>query len=113
MSYGHNQLDVSHTLTTYLLLCYLNTATVTDDTLITDTLVLTALALVVLYRTEDALAEETITLGFICTIVDGFWFQYLTTWVVQNLFGRSQTYRNLREIVLNLCIFSKSHNFLI
>ena len=78
MSYGHNQLDVTHTLTTYFLLSNLYTATVADDTFITDTLVLTAMTLVILYRTEDALAEETVAFGFVGTIVDGFGLQHLT-----------------------------------
>ena len=72
MSHGHNQLDVTHTLTAHLLLGYLHTTTVADDTFVTDALILTAVALIVLDRTEDALAEQTVTLGFISTVIDGF-----------------------------------------
>ena len=78
MSNGHNKLDVTRTLTTYLLLGYLYTTTVADDTLITDALVLTAGTLIILGRTEDALAELTIALRLICTIVDGLRLGNLT-----------------------------------
>ena len=94
---GHYQRDVAHTLTTYLLLRNLDTASVADDTLITDTLVLTAVALVVLHRTEDALAEQTVALGLVGTIVDGFGFQHLTTRIFQNLLGRRQADGNSVE----------------
>ena len=62
MSYRNNEFDMTRTLTTNLLLSNLNTASVTNDSLITDALVLSAGALVVLGRTKNALAEETITL---------------------------------------------------
>ena len=74
MSNRDYELDVSRALAAYLLLCHLYTTTVADDTLVADALVLTAMALVVLRRTEDALAEKTIALGLVGTIVDGFGF---------------------------------------
>lgn len=79
MGYGHNEFDVTHALTAYLLLRYLHTATLAHNTFVTDTFVLTAVALIVLGRTEDALAEQTVTFGLVGTIVDGFRFQHLTT----------------------------------
>ena len=72
MSHRHNQLDVSHTLTTYFLFCHFHTTTVADNAFVTDTLVLAAMTFVVLDRTENALAEQTVTLRLIRTIVDGF-----------------------------------------
>ena len=66
------------TLTTNFLLGNLNTATVADDTLIADALVLAAGTLVILGRTEDTLAEQTITLRLVCTIVDGLRLCHLT-----------------------------------
>ena len=63
MSHWHNELDVSATLTAYLLLRHLNTASVANDTLVTDALVLAAVAFVVLDRSEDALAEQTVAFG--------------------------------------------------
>ena len=65
MSHGHNQLDVSHTLTTYFFLGHFNTATVANDPFVTDPLVFTAMAFEILNRTEDALAEKSITLRLI------------------------------------------------
>ena len=53
----HLQLDVSHALTTHLLLRHLHLAAVADDAAVADPLVLTTVALVVLDRTEDALTE--------------------------------------------------------
>ena len=49
----------------------LHTTAVADDALVTDALVLAAGTLVVLRRTEDALAEQTVTLRLVGTIVDG------------------------------------------
>ena len=72
MSYWNNELDVTRTLTTNLLLSNLNTASVADNTLIANTLVLTAGALIVLCRTKDTLAEQAITLRFVGTVIDGF-----------------------------------------
>ena len=85
MSNRDNQFNMSGTLTTHLLLCYLNTTTVADNTLITDTLVLTAGTLVILCWTEYTLAEQTITFWFIGTIVDSLWLGYLTKRVLKNL----------------------------
>ena len=72
MSHGHNELDVSHTLTAHFHFSHFHTTTVADDAFVTDTLVLTAMALVILDRTKDALAEQSVAFGLIRTIVDGF-----------------------------------------
>ena len=109
MGYGHYELDVTSTLTTYLLLGNLYTTTVADDTLITDALVLTAGTLIVLGRTEDALAEQTVAFGLIGAIVDGLRLGDLTERVLKDLLRRSQTDGNLLEITLYLCIFLESH----
>ena len=77
MCHWHHQLDMSRTLAAYLLLRHLNTAPVADDALIAYALVLTAGTLVVLGWTEDVLAEQTITLWLVGTVVDGFWLCYL------------------------------------
>ena len=85
MSNRDNQFNMSSTLTTHLLLSYLNTTTIADNTLITDTLVLTTGTLVILCWTEYTLAEQTITFWFIGTIVDSLWLGYLTKRVLKNL----------------------------
>ena len=85
VSHWYNKLDVTRTFTTNLLLCNLYTASVADDSLITDTLVLAAGALIVLGRTKNALAEETITLRLICSIINGFRLSNLTIRIFQDL----------------------------
>ena len=78
MCHRHHQFDMSGTLTTHLLLCYLYTTTVADNAFIADTLVLTAGTLEILRRTEDALAEETVALRLVRTVVDGLRLGNLT-----------------------------------
>ena len=107
MNYGDYQRDVTHTLTTNLLLGDLYTATVADDTLIANTLVLTAVALVILNRTEDALAEQTITLGLVGTVVDGFGLENLATRLGTNLLGRCKTYRDAAIAAHSIILFVK------
>lgn len=97
------------TLTTNLLLCYLYTTAVTYNTFIADTLVFATGALVVLGRTEDALAEQTVALGLVRTVVDGLRLGHLATGVLKDLLGRGKTDSNLGEITLYLCIFLESH----
>ena len=86
----HHQLDVAHALTTHFLLRDLNTATVTHDALIANALVLSAVAFEILYRTEDSLAEQTITLGLVRPVVDGLRFQHFTVRLLENHLGRRQ-----------------------
>ena len=87
MGHGHNELDVSGTLTTHLLLCHLHTTTVADDALIADALVLATGTLIVLGRTEDALTEQTVTLRLIGTVVDGLGFGNLSEAALEDFFG--------------------------
>ena len=112
VSYGHNELDVSAALTAYLLLSYLNTASVADNALVADTLVLAAGALIIACRTEDALAEQAVALGLVGAVVDGLRLGNLTIRIFQDLLRRGKTDGNLREIILNFCIFLESHIFL-
>ena len=71
------QCDMSDTLTSYLGICDLYTAAVTDNTLITVRLELSAPALPCLCRTEDALAEETIPLRAERAVIDCLRLLYL------------------------------------
>ena len=109
MSHRHNELDVSLTLTTYFLLCHLHTTTVADNPFIADALVFTAGALIVFCRTEDALAEQAVTLRLVGAVVDCLRLGNLTIRIFLNLLRRSETNGNLREIGLYLCIFFESH----
>src|SRR5262249_57571578 len=67
---GRGQIDVAHALAAHLLARYLDAAALADDALVADALVLAAIALPVLGRTEDALAEEPVTLGLERAVVD-------------------------------------------
>ena len=78
VSHRYNEFDVTSALTANFLLSHLNTTTVADNALVTDALVLTTGTLVVLGRTEDALAEQTVALGLVGTIVDGLRLCHLT-----------------------------------
>ena len=78
VSHRNNQVDMSHSLAAHLLLCYLDTATVADNTFVTYSLVLSAVALVILSRTEDSLAKQTVSFWLVCTIVYSFRLQNLT-----------------------------------
>ena len=109
MSHRHNELDVTGTLTTYLLFRHLHTASVTGDTLVEDTLIFTARALIVLRRTEDALTEQSVTLGLVRAVVNGLRLGDLTIRIFLDLLGRSKRDGNLREISLYLIIFFESH----
>ena len=83
----HNKLNMSAALAAHLLLCHLDTATVADDAFVTNTLILAAGTLVVLGRTEDALAEKAVAFGLICAIVDGLRLGDFSEGVFQDFFG--------------------------
>ena len=111
MRYRDNKLYVSATLTAYLLLSDFDTAPVADNALIAYALILSARALIVACRTENALAEQSVTLRLVSPVINCLWFGDLTIRVLENLFRRSKTDGDLREIVLYFCIFLKSHIF--
>ena len=70
---------MAHTLTTYIGLGYLNTTSVTDNALITDLLIFTAMTFPVLAGSKYLLAEQTVLLGFKCSVVDGLGLLNLTS----------------------------------
>jgi hypothetical protein len=69
---GRHQSDVTHTITKYFFLGDLNTAAVANDAFVPNTFVFTAMALIIFNRTKNTLAKQTITLGFVGTVIDGF-----------------------------------------
>ena len=71
MGHRSGELDVTHTLTAHLALGDFNAAAVADFALVTDLLVLAAVALPVLGRSENALAEQAVTLWLEGAVVDG------------------------------------------
>ena len=69
------------------------------------------MALIVLGRTEDALAEQAVALWLIGAIVDGLGLENFTVGVLEDFLGRGKTNRYLGEISLCLGFFLKSHLF--
>ena len=95
--------DVTHTLAAHLLLSNLDITPVADDAAVTDSLVLSAIALVILGRTEDFLAEETVPLRFVGPVVDRFRFQDLSAGPFGNVLRRSKRDADSLEIALDFC----------
>ena len=106
---GHHQFDVTHALTTHLLLGYFHAATVADDALVADALVLAAVAFPVLHRTENPLAEQATHLGLVRAVVDGFRFHHFAGTALQNCFGRGQRNSDFGEVLNYFLVFCESH----
>src|SRR5439155_2515290 len=85
--------------TPYLLPRHLDAAALADDALVPDSLVLTAIALPVARRSEDALAEETVTLGLERAVVDRLRLRDLAGRPVANLLRGRETNPDRVEIV--------------
>src|SRR5207237_48829 len=67
----HGDLDVAHTVAADLGQRDLDAAAIEDDAAVTDALVLAAVALPVLYRAENALAEQPVALRLERPVIDG------------------------------------------
>ena len=93
------EVDVTHALAAHLLPRHLDAAALADDALVADALVLAAVALPVLRRTEDALAEETVTLGLERAVVDRLRLRDLAGRPVANLLRRRQADPDRVEVV--------------
>jgi len=65
------QLNVAHTLAAHNASRYFNATLVADDALVANALVLTAVTLVILFRTEYLLVEESVLLRTLGAVVDG------------------------------------------
>ena len=63
------------------------------------------MALVVLHRTEDALAEQTVALGLVGAVVNGLRLQHLAARLGQNLLGRGQADRNAAVTIVRFIVF--------
>ena len=84
MSYRYDKLNMTATFTTNFFLSNLYTATIAHNTLIPDALVLSAGTFIILCRTKDALAKETVALGLVSTIIDGLVLGNLTIRIFLN-----------------------------
>src|SRR5262245_24603052 len=93
------QVDVAHPLAADLLAGHLDAAALADDALVADALVLAAVALPVLRRTEDALAEESVTLRLERAVVDRFGLRYLAGRPIADLLARGKPDLDGIEIV--------------
>ena len=69
---------MSHPLPADLLLSHLDSASVTDDSTVLDSLVLSAMTFIILGRTENLLAEKTVTLRPVSPVVDRLRLQDLS-----------------------------------
>src|SRR5439155_537277 len=93
------EVDVAHALAAHLLPRHLDAAALADDPLVADALVLAAVALPVLRRTEDALAEETVTLGLERAVVDRLGLRYLAGRPVADLLAGCKPDPNRVKVV--------------
>ena len=91
----NNKIDVPNAISTYFLFSYLYPTTITNDPFVTYSFVLTTSTLIILNRTKNTLAKQTITFRFVCTIIYSFRLQHLTTRFSQNRFRRRKTNRDL------------------
>ena len=78
MSHWNREFYVSHPLPADLLLSHFDSASVTDDSTVLDSLVLSAMTFIILGRTENLLAEKTVTLRLISPVVDRLRLQDLS-----------------------------------
>ena len=99
MRYWARKLDVAHTLTAYLGLDNLYTALLAHNTTVTKALVLTTDTLVILNRSEDLCAKESISLRLERSVVDRLWLRYLTKRPATDLVWASQ--RDLQRVELD------------
>src|SRR5438552_3820397 len=87
---GRGEVDVAHALAAHLLPRHLDAAALADDALVADALVLAAVPLPVLRRAENALAEETVTLGLERAVVDRLRLRDLARRPVADLLRRRE-----------------------
>src|SRR6185295_1410964 len=96
---GNGELDVTHALAAHLAQGHFDAAAVADDTAVTNSLVFAAMAFPVLYRTEDALAEQAVLLGLERAVVDRLGLGHLARGPAADLLGRSQADLDRVEVV--------------
>ena len=109
MRYRNNQRNMSHAFATHFFLGYLNTTTVANDSFVTDTFVFTAVTLIILNRSEDSFAEQTIAFRFISPVIYRFRFQNFSVRTFKNFFRRGQTDTNFGKATFNFIVFSECH----
>ena len=106
---------MTHSLAAYLLFGNFHVAPVTDDSAVAYPLVLAAVALVVLGRTEDLFAEESVALRLVSPVVDGFRLEHLAAGPRGDVLRRSErdAYRLEIAFYLVVLVIVSRHNSLI
>ena len=94
MSNRARQFDVTHALSTHLGQGHFHATLLTDYTAMLEALVLSAQTLVVLHWAKDLGAEQTVTLWFESSVVNGLWFLNFTKRPRPNHLWRCQTDAN-------------------
>ena len=97
--YGGCEFDVTHPLASYLRTGNFDAALVADNAFISDSLIFTAVALPVLGRSENSLAEQTVFLGFLSSVIDCFGLGYFAVRPGPDFFRRCNAYLYRVEIV--------------
>src|SRR5262249_11819176 len=107
------KLDVAHTLAPHARQRYLDAALLADNALVFHSLVLAAQAFLVLDRTEDARAEQAVTLGLEGSVVDGLRLFDLAVRPGQNLFRARDRNPDLVEDLSRRLRAEEIHYFLV
>ena len=84
MHHRYDEPDMAHTFAAYFFLRHLHPAAVANDAFVADTLVFAAVAFVILYRTENAFAEQAVALGLVRAVVDGLRLEHLAVAALQD-----------------------------
>lgn len=113
MGNGRCELDMAHALTANARQRNFNAALFADDALVLHALVLAAQAFVVLDRSENARAEETIAFRLERTIVDGFRLLDLAVGPRQDFFRRSDRNPDGIEMLRRHLRIEKIHDLLV
>ena len=99
VAHRRRQPDVAHALAAHLGASDLDAAALADDALVAHALVLAAVALPVLGGTEDAFAEQTVTLGLERAVVDRLGLGDLALGPRLDLLGRCEADPDRVEVV--------------
>ena len=105
MSNRNSEGDMTHSFSADLLFSYLDLTPVADDSTIADSLVLSAVAFVILGGSENLLAEKTVPLGLIGSVVDRLRLKNLSTGPLGDVLRRSERDADRLEIALDLILF--------
>ena len=82
---------MAHSLAAHFGAGHFNAAAFADLAFVAQTFIFSAVALPVLGRSKNALAEQTVSLGFQSTVVNGFGLFHNAVRPLADLVGRSQT----------------------